>query len=262
MRLKFNATVAAIVTALLLGAVVAPAMAALSPQTVALQLGDSAGTGYYAAYGQGIDLLPTSLSTIERPGDVFAFEAYVTDSDGVQKWLPLQDFESITLEDTNTVQPFGFRLGYEGTVSLTDFSTAALTFPAQIRCEYKPVDPATGKSASTTPDKTYSETETVNVVKNGVTKVTIATSGTIKHAGTVFKLHVSPNCGVGTIKVTVSKSGSPTRTYNVTTDQDGYATSTLKLGTRNGTYKVTAKFLGNLFGAASKTAVKFVHANR
>ncbi len=262
MRLKFNAAVAAIATALLLGAIVAPAMAALSPQTVALQLGDSTGTGYYAAYGQDINLQPTSLSTMERPGDVFAFEAYVTDSDGVQKWLPLQDFESITLEDTNTVQPFGFRLGYEGTVSLSDFSTLALTFPAQIRCEYKPVDPATGKSASTTPTPTYSETETVNVVKNDVTKVTIATSGTIKHAGTVFKLHVSPNSGIGTVKVTVSKSGTKTLTYNVLTDQDGNATQTLKLGTKNGTYKVTARFMGNQFGAASKTVTKSVHANR
>jgi hypothetical protein len=237
-------------------------MAALSPQTVALQLGESSGIGYNAAYGQAIDLLPTSLSTIERPGDVFAFEAYVTDSDGVQRWLPLQDFEAITLEDTNTVQPFGFRLGYEGSVSLSDFSSVALTYPAQIRCEYKPVDPATGKSASTAPLKTYSETETVNVVKNDVTKVTIATSGTIKHAGTLFKLDVSPNSGIGTVRVTVSKSGSPTLTYNVLTDQDGHATQTLKLGTKNGTYKVSARFLGNQFGAASKTAVKSVHATR
>jgi len=262
MRLKSNAAVGAIVTALLLGAIVAPAMAALSPQTVALQLGDSAGSGYYATHGQGIDLLPTSLSTIERPGDVFAFEAYVTDSDGVQKWLPITDFESITLEDTNTVQPFAFRLGYEGTVSLSDFSNIALTYPAMVRVQYLPVDPATGKSAATTPTATYSETETISLVKNVGTKVTIATSGTIKHNGTTFRLHVSANCGVGTIKVTVSKSGSPTRTYNVTTDQDGYATSTLKLGTKNGTYKVTAKFLGNQFGAASKTAVKSVHATR
>ena len=262
MRSKFNAAMAAIVTALLLGAVVAPAMAALSPQTVALQLGDSAGTGYYASYGQGIDLLPTSLSTMERPGDVFTFEAYVMDSDGVQKWLPLQDFEAITLEDTNTVQPFGFRLGYEGTVSLSDYSTAALTYPAQIRCEYKPVDPDTGKSTSTEPEKTYSETETVNLVKNAATRVTISTSGTVKRAGTVFKLHVSPVSGIGTVKVIVSKSGSLTRTYLVPTDQDGNATKTLKLGSKNGTYRVTARFLGNQFGAASKTATKSVHPTR
>jgi hypothetical protein len=262
MRLKFNVALATITAALMLAAMVAPAMAALSPQTVALQLGEEAGTGYYASYGQQVDLLPTSLSSIELPGDVFAFEAFVTDSDGVQKWLPIMDFESLTLENTNTVAPFSFRFGYEGTVSLSDYSNVALTYPAQIRVEYKPFDILTKKSESTTPTKTYTETETLNVVRNLSEKVSIYTVGTIKHAGTQFHFHVSPNAGVGTIRVTVSKSGSKTLTYNVLTNADGAATQTLKLGTAHGNYKISAKFLGSVWGVASGTAVKTVHANR
>jgi len=261
MRLKSNVAIATVTAALLLTTMVAPAMAALSPQTVALQLGEEAGSGYYASYGQQVDLLPTVLSSIELPGDVFAFEAFVTDSDGVQKWLPITDYESITLENTNTVQPFAFRFGYEGTVSLADFSNVALTYPAQIRVEYKPFDLVTKKSESTTPTRTYSETETLNVVRNLSEKVAISTSGTVKHAGTKFKFQVSPNAGVGTIRVTVTKHGSKTLSYNVITDVDGAASQTLKLGAAHGTYKVTAKFLGNVWGVSSATAVKNVHAN-
>jgi hypothetical protein len=36
--------------------------------------------------------------------------------------------------------------------------------------------------------------------------------------------------------------------------------ATLKLGTKKGTYKVTAKFNGNRYGAGSKTASKTVRA--
>jgi hypothetical protein len=126
--------------------------------------------------------------------------------------------------------------------------------------EYKPFDPATGKSASTVPG-TYSETETVSAVQNLSEKVTVSTSGTVKHAGTKFKFQVSPVAGVGTIRVTISRSGSKTLTYNIAIDSEGAASTTLKLGAKLGAYKVSARFLGNTWGVGSKTAVKNIRAN-
>jgi hypothetical protein len=252
MRLKLKVAVVALGALLLVG-MFAQSAFATSPQVVALQVGDAMGSGYAASYGQEIDLIPTVLSAIERPKDTFSFQTYVTDSDGVQKWLDITDFEPIALEDTNTVPPFGFRMGYDGIVSLSDFSTMPLTYPAMIRCTYKPL------GANTTPTVSVSETETIDVVKNASEKVTFSTTGTVKHAGTKFNFHVTPNAGVGTIKVTVKKSGK-TLTYNVATDADSKATTTLKLGASTGTYSVAAKFLGNQWGPASGTTTKNVVA--
>jgi hypothetical protein len=255
MHFKLKVAVAA-VAALLLAGVSVTAALATSPQKVALLLSDEMGSGYSASYGQEIDLLPTVLSSIELPGDKFTFQAYVADSDGVMKWLPISDWEPITLEDTNTVPPFGFRMGYDGIVSLSDFSDRALTYPVDIRCLYQPA----GKD--TTPTPSFSESETVDVIKYSSERVTFSTIGTVKAAGTRFKFHVTPVAGIGTIKVTIKKPGAATRTYNVTTDADGNASSTLKLGITKGAYAVSAKFLGNQWGDASGTAVKRVLATR
>ena len=257
MRLKVKIAVAAAAVTLLFGMSVAPALAATPslPQQVALQIGDAAGNGYFGYYGQEIDLQPTSMTSIELPKDVFTFQAYVKDSDGLMKWLPFRDFESITLEDTNTVDPFGYRLGIDDTVSLTDGTAITPAFPYLIRAEYLPGGLETAVAGTTTPTPSYSETESVNVFKRGSEKLAFAKSGAVKRAGTTFVFQVSANAGVGTIKVTISKSGSKTLTYNVATDANGAATATLKLGTKRGTYKVSARFLGNGFGAASKTVV-------
>ena len=252
MHLKLKVAVVALAALLLVGMFAQSALAT-SPQVVALQLGDAAGAGYTASYGQEIDLVPTVLSAMELPKDTFSFQTYVTDSDGVQKWLDITDWEPMQLEDTNTVPPFGFRMGYDGIVALSDFSTVPLTYPAMIRCTYKPLN------VNTTPIS-VSETETIDLVKNDSEKVTFATSGTVKHAGTKFNFHVTPNAGAGTIKVTVAKSGAKTLTYNVQTDADSNATTILKLGAKTGTYKVSAKFLGNQWGVASTTTTRNVVA--
>jgi hypothetical protein len=271
MRLKSKVAVAVAVAALLVAVSAVAAFAAAPQESVALKVGDEMGLGYRGAYGDEITLAPACTSKIELPGDKFHFQVYVNDVDASgtpvgQVWKDFGEFEDIQLEDTNTVQPFGFRLGIDDWVILGDGSTIHPTFPYQIRCEYKPnmagLDASgTPKAGSSTSPASFSETETVSLVKNTYTKVTIK-AGAIRHAGTTFDLQVSPNCGVGTVVVTVKKVGSPTLRYKLTTDEDGHVAKKLKLGTKHGTYKVYAKFLGNQFGVASATALKTVHANR
>jgi hypothetical protein len=261
MRLKHKVAVAVAAAMLLVGTSVATAVAAGPQQTVALQVGSEMGTGYVGAYGNEILLAPALMTSIELPGDKITFQAYVQDSvdasgnPGAWKWMSFRDFEDIQLEDTNTVQPFSYSIGVDDGVILTDGTVVTPAFPYSIRAEYK-------VGGSSTSPASFSETETVGLIKNASTRVAISTSGAIRRAGTRLKFQVSPNCGVGTVRVTISKSGSKTLTYNVTTDASGAASQTLKLGSKNGTYKVSARFLGNAYGVASKTAVKNVRASR
>lgn len=225
------------------------------------------------AYGDEITLQPTVISNVpELPNDVFHFQILVpndVDASGTPvgpAWKDLSAELDVKVEDTNTVLPITYLLGVDDQVVLGDGTLWTPVFPYQLRCEYKPGGTSTTSTViAYSPfegSKSYSETETVALIRNRSTKVALSTSGSIKHAGTKFNFHVSPNCGVGNIKVTVTKAGSKTLTYTVVTDADGYASATLKLGTKNGTYKVSAKFLGNTYGVSSSTASKNVHANR
>jgi len=222
------------------------------------------------AYGDEVMLQPTVMSAIELPNDVFHFQILVNDVDAsgtplpAPVWKDLSAELDVKLEDTNTVPAISYRIGVDDVVTLGDGTLSVPTFPYQIRCEYKPGGASTTTGSGLSPfagSASYSETETVALIKNTSTRVIFSSSGTIKHAGTAFNFHVSPNCGVGTIKVTVTKSHSKTLVYTLATDADGYASATLKLGTLHGTYKVSAKFLGNTYGVASPTASKSVHAN-
>jgi len=286
MRLNLKVAVFIAAATLALGMSVATALAAAAQQeTVALQVGDEMGSGFAATYGGDIAIAPVVTSKIELPGEKFSFQIYAQDSttDTVTgarqwKWMPyFVDFEDIQLEDTNTVPAFGYRLGVDDAVILTDGTAVSPiarlttdtigytplttgTYGYLIRMEYKARD--TSGTANSTAPKSYTETETVSVIKNDSTRVVFSKSGTAKHAGTTFNFQVSPNCGVGTVRVIVKKIGSPTLTYNIVTDENGHATRTLKLGTKHGTYKVCAKFLGNVWGVASPTATKSVTANR
>lgn len=267
--MRLNSKVAVVIAAavLVLGMSVATAVAAVvAQQTVALKAGEDMGSGFTGTYGGEIVLQPAVISNkAELPGDKFHFQAYVMDveSSGTgiptgMVWKDFKDFEDIQLEDTNTVLPFTFQIGLDDGVILSDGTVIHPPSPYQIRCEYKTLD-SSGTANSTSP-KSFSETETVTVIKNTWTKVSFSTSGTVKHAGTNFHFQVSPACGEGTIRVTVKKPGSKTLTYDVATDENGSASAKLKLGTKNGTYKVFAKFLGNDYGVASGTAIKNVHA--
>jgi len=271
MRLKSKVAVAIAVAALLVAVSAVAAFAAASQESVALKVGDEMGTGYSGAYGAEIVLQPICSSKIELPGDKFHFQVYINDVDASgtpvgQVWKDFGEFEDIQLEDTSTVAPFSYRLGIDDWVILGDGSTVHPAFPYQIRCEYKPnvagLDASgTPKAGASTSPASFSETETVTLIKNLRTKVTIG-AGTVRRAGTKLSFRVSPVSGVGTVRVTVKKAGSKTLTYDLKTSENGYVSKTLKLGTKNGTYKVNAKFLGNTFGAASATAVKTLTANR
>lgn len=270
--MHLNSKVAVVIAAavLLLGMSVATAVAAVAEQqTVALKVGQDFGTGFTGTFGSEIDLQPAVISNkAELPSDKFHFQAYVMDVDAsgtptAMTWKDFQDFEDIQLEDTNTVSAFPYRLGMDDKVILSDGSAITPPFPYLIRAEYKAFGNSTVAVGTTsTAAPTFSETETVTLIKNDATRVAISTSGAVKRAGTKLGFRVSANCGVGTVRVTISKAGSKTLTYNLATSENGYASGTLKLGTKNGTYKVSAKFLGNVYGVASPAAVKTVRANR
>jgi len=229
---------------------------------VALQVGSEMGNGYSGNYGDMVDLQPASMTSIEVPGDKFHFQAYVMDVEtsgtGIPTgyaWKDFRDFEDIQLEDTNTVQPFSFQLGIDDSVILSDGSVVTPTFPYMIRAEYKPAGASTSLPS-------YSEIESVNVEQNPSTSVAFSTHGTVRHAGTTFYFNVAPNSGVGTIRVTVQRSGTKTLTYNVTTDETGNAGAVLKLGSKTGKYKVSAKFLGNRYGVGSTTVSRTINATK
>ena len=286
MRLNLKVAVFIAAATLALGMSVATALAAAAQQeSVALLVGDEMGSGYAATYGGSIAIAPVVTSKIELPGEKFSFQIYAQDSttdtitgERQWKWIPyFVDFEDIQLEDTNTVPAFGYRLGVDDAVILTDGTAVSpiarltadtigytplttSTYGYLIRMEYKARD--TSGTANSTAPKSYTETETVSIIKNDSTRVVFSKTGTARHAGTKFNFQVSPNCGVGTVRVIVKKTGSPTLTYNIVTDENGHATRTLKLGTKHGTYKVYTKFLGNVWGVASPTATKSVTVNR
>jgi hypothetical protein len=291
--MRLNSKVAVVIAAavLVLGMSAAAAVAAVGgpQQWVALDLAgskltpaeralsvDESGTPStfhmaVGAYGDEITLQPTVLSAVpELPNDVFHFQVLVNDVDAsgtplpAPVWKDLSAELDIKLEDTNTVPAITYLLGVDEQITLGDGSAWTPTFPYTLRCEYKPGGSSTTTGTGFSPfagSASYSETETVSLIRNDSTRVTFSTSGTVKHAGTHMHFRVSPNCGVGTIRVTVTKHGSKTLTYNLTTDADGLASGTLKLGTAHGTYKVSAKFLGNIYGVASPTASKNVRAS-
>jgi hypothetical protein len=200
------------------------------------------------------------MSKIELPGDAFTFQILVNDVDASSTLLPgdpvWKNFESdinVTLEDTNTVPAVSYAIGMDDSVTLGDGSVVTPDFPYTIRVEYKP-------GGSSTAPASDSETETVDLIKWTSTKVTMSTSGVIRHAGTTFNFTVGPDCGVGTIKVTVAKAGTKTQTVYVTTDEFGTASQVIVLGAKKGTYKVSAQFLGNRYGVASRAVSKNVVA--
>jgi hypothetical protein len=296
MRLNFKVALVATAAVLVLGG--SSMMAALAvtggaQQSVALDLAGSKLTpaervAYYSvddsgtptgmpaafdtavgAYGDEVMLQPTVTSAIELPNDVFHFQILVNDVDAsgtplaAPVWKDLSAELDIKLEDTNTVPPISYRIGVDDVVTLGDGTLSVPVFPYQIRCEYKPGGASTTTGSGLSPfegSASYSETETVDLIRNTSTKVAFSTSGSIKHAGTTFNFQVSPNCGVGAIKVTVARSGSKTLTYRLTTDADGFASAKFKLGTNNGTYRVSANFLGNTYGVASPTTSRNVRA--
>lgn len=284
MRLKSKAALALAAAAVLVAASAVTAFAVAAQQSVALIVGDAQGSGFSGSYGDEVVLQPASMSSIEVPGDKIHFQALVQNVDAsgtpqvdasgtpVMSWIDFQDFEDIQLEDTNTVQPFSFNIGADDKVILAD-GTSISPFLAQphpngtyeIRAEYRPSPglDASGNvlaGVSTSP-KSLSETETVTLIKNTGVRVSIA-AGAVRKAGTRFTFRVSPGCGVSQVRVQVVRSGQATRTYTLTTDENGVVSSTLKLGSRTGSYKVTARFLGNIFGSASGTASKTVRALR
>jgi hypothetical protein len=282
MRLNSRAAVFIAAVTLVVAASSATAFAAAAAhETVALDLAgyrldpavrangtvDSADTSatpaFYVAeghYGEAVNLTPVVLSKIELPNDVFHLQVLVHNVDtsgtplpGDPVWMDMVGIENIQLEDTNTVQPFSYAIGMDDGVLMGDGNVVTPVFPYTIRAEYKPLGASTDLPS-------YTETEAVALIKWGATKVSFSKSGTVRKAGTLFNFQVGPNCGIGVIKVTVTKAGSKTLTYNIETDEFGAASETLKLGTKNGTYKVSARFLGNRYGVASKTVSKSIKA--
>jgi len=132
--------------------------------------------------------------------------------------------------------------------------------PTLFRATFKPVSRGSGPSVDASgkpvawaaPPAVVSNNAAFTVAKVKTVKLKTGYPKTVKHGKKYyFSAHTSPNVGVGTIRFTITRHGYRTVTVNAKTDDSGYATAALKFAKR-GTYKVTARWLGNAFGAASK----------
>lgn len=200
-------------------------------------------------YGEEFDLAPSVVGT-----DTLAFSTIALEKswDGVN-WNNT-GLEGLKAEgDTGTVVPFDPQaLIIDGSFLPEDF---AGTLPATVwfRGVYKPAG-TNGKAISGA--ETTSAPVAITLVRNTKVKVTTSVPKKAKrNKRFTVRASVSPNCGPGVVRVTVTKKGFK-RTYLVATDEDGQASVGVKLP--RGTYKVQERWLGNVWGVSAKSSVKTV----
>lgn len=238
---RSRTAIGAIVAALAVAAIAAtPAFADVS---VSLQVSRST-----AVYDQEFVLRPTVTGTQTIPGDKIVLEAW---SSTESTWTPFG--EGSAIEDTDTVEPMYMVVDDSFLPWCANGAWTATTF----RATYKPT--SRGKDASGTalpaPPSVKSNTPSLKVVKHR----TVRTKSTVAKSAKRFRKvaltgWASPNSGVGTMRFTISKPGRKTVVLNVKTEDDGCAVTTYKFPAR-GKFKVSARWLGSQFGAASKSAV-------
>jgi hypothetical protein len=128
------------------------------------------------------------------------------------------------------------------------------------RATYKPVSRAKDASgtAIASPSVRSADSGPSFLVKK-ISKVGVSAkvAKTFKRNRTFnIDVQTGPDAGIGNVRVTVAKSGV-SKSFKVPTDDSGYVRQGVKL-TKAGRYKVSVKWLGNSFGAASKTVTKYI----
>jgi len=243
---KSKAIVAVVLAAVALIATMAvPAFA----DTVTVNL---AVTPVTATYAHDVIITPSVMGTTTIPGDAITLETW---SSVDSTWTLFG--EGLKVEDTGTVVPQYVSVDE----TFLPWHTAAGWTPTIFRATFKPV--SRGKDASGTALPAPASVQSTNApsftVKK-VSKVGLVTklAKTVKH-GRVFNVEAqtTTDVGIGNVRITVAKSGFKTQVIKVPTDDSGYVLKGLKLS-KKGRYKVSVVWLGNFFGAGSKTVTKYI----
>lgn len=249
---KSKAIIGAIVAAIALVALMAvPALA--DPVTVNLAVSPVA-----ASYGHDVVITPSIVGTVTIPGDGITLEAW----DSVESTWTLFG-EGLKVEETGTVNPQYISVDE----TFLPWHTAAGWTPIMFRATFKPVSRGAGPSVDASgkpipwaaPAKVVStDTPSFTITKLSKVGLTTKVAKSVKH-GRVFNVEAqtTTDAGIGNVRITVAKSGFKAKSIKVSTDDSGYAIQGVKL-TKKGRYKVSVVWLGNFFGAASKTVTKYI----
>jgi hypothetical protein len=201
-------------------------------------------------YGNDVNIIPTVVGTDTIPGDAITLQAW----DSVESTWTLFG-EGIKVEDTGTVVPQSINVDE----SLLPWYVLNTWQPIQFRAQLKTV--SRGKDASGSPLPTvttdWSNTVSFTVAKVRTTKVKTAFPKKVKRNAKVW-LHADVTTpafgvGIGTMKFGITGPGKGS-TVTAQTDETGAAVIVGKF-TKRGTYKVFTTFMGNAFGAKSKTVM-------
>jgi hypothetical protein len=149
--------------------------------------------------------------------------------------------------DTGTVDPIDPAYVIVDDTLLPTAYSASLPLTVYFRAIYKPVD-AAGKALPASENQTSAPTA-ITIGRNSKVKAVVSAPRYASRKRSFFiNSAMSPNSGIGLMRVTISKRGYK-RSYLVWTDESGTADLRVKL--KKATYKVQTKWLGNVFGKAS-----------
>jgi hypothetical protein len=189
----------------------------------------------------GTSTLAFSMVTIEKSWDMVNWT-----TDGLEGLK--------TDGDTGTVDPIDPQyLIVDDTLLPTGFS-ASLPTTVYFRAIFKPSG-MDGKPLPASENQTSAPTA-VTLGRNTKVKATVsAPRYASRKRSFVISSGMSPNSGLGLMRVTISKHGYK-RSYLVWTDESGTADLRVKL--KKATYKVQTKWLGNVWGKSASSKVKTV----
>lgn len=198
-------------------------------------------------YGDEITLQPSVVGTSTLALSTMALEK---SWDGVN-WTN-NGLEGLKFEGTTgTVVPLDPQYLVVDDSMLNPDVASTLPVTVYFRAIYKPVG-LDGKAIAS--EVQTSAPTAITIVRN--TKVKVQTTVPKKakqNKAFTIAAQVSPNCGVGTVNVTITKKGFK-KVYQLTTDETGYADVRVKL--KAGHYNVQEKWLGNVFGVSAKSPVR------
>jgi len=248
MRHKTRVFLGVVLIAIAIVALSATTAIASTPDTYTVSIGITRTSG---VYGQDFVITPTLIGTETVVNDKYTIQAL--QPDGVT-WANFG--EGLQVDDTGTLVPQDV---------ITDetflpWYVGGIWQPTQFRVIYQT---PRSKDASGNMLSYNSAVEGFPVVPFHVNrlrtvKITASIPKTVKrnHTFTIAGFTV-PDCGIGNMAFSISRSGFHTQSFTVETDESGYASIPAKLK-RKGSYTIRMRWLGNAFGPGSKTLTKHV----
>lgn len=241
---RIKVVLGAIVAAIVLVVLMAASAFANTIPTVTLSIGPTAAT-----YAHDVVITPSIVGTVTIPGDGITLQTW---SSAESTWTAFG--EGLKVEDTGTVCPQWVSVDE----TFLPWFYSGAWHPALFRAIFKPVSRGadTSGTAWPAPPSVTSNTASLSIVKVKTVKTKISFPKRVKHGHKgAFYAYTSPSVGIGTMRYTITRKGSRTVTVNATTDDAEGSTVAMLKFSKKGTYKVSARWLGNPFGAASSKAV-------